>query len=61
MNGVWKRCLLEPTPQKSRAMVNEKVGGITDFGGARQGRVRQRWKCELLQEVNLRRAEIRSS
>ena len=30
-----------PTPQKSRAMVGERVGGITAFGEVGQGRVCQ--------------------
>ena len=36
-----ERCLLEPTPQKNRAMVNEKENEIAAFGGAGQERVCQ--------------------
>ena len=45
-----------PKPEKSRVKVNKKVGGITAFGGARQGRVCQSWKCELLLERELERS-----
>ena len=33
----------------------EEVGRTAAFGGAGQGRVCQRWKCELLQEWNSER------
>ena len=49
-----------PTPQKSRAMVNEDVSGITAFGGTGQGRLNagnviSSWSG------NLKKAEIKSS
>ena len=47
-----KGVLLETHTSKKRVVQwsTRKVGRITAFGGAGQGRVCQRWKCELLQE-----------
>ena len=51
-SGSWVPTV-DTEPLEKKRVVQwslRKVGRTTAFGGAGQGRVCQRWKCELLQE-----------